>query len=477
MSGGNLIVNGDAEAQPGAEWEAVSGGLTRHLYGADGYPSAVVLGEGPFAGGEFLFYGAGGSPEVRQTVGLTADDQAAIDAGTVKARLSAFLGGYGTQGDRMGLTARWHDAAGQVLLVQTLAPVTEIDRDGVSGFLRREDLAAVPAGARSVVLTLAGQRFAGSAHDGYADNLKLQLVDIPRVQPAFAAERLRPGAATRLTFAVQNSADLEAKPEWSFTQQLPDGLRVASTSFARTTCAGVVIRGTPSRITVGGGPLPAGPGCAVSVDVTSDRPGTYVLDPSDTVSDVGLHQPSLPAAVTFAGPTLVVPAGGGAGPEMRPGSDRLTDATPAPAPAPTFDDVLSDRFVSSLPTASPVLPASSGPRGAVLAPSLRIEGPRSTVPVGARGRFSLRLKNRTTLPVGPMRVCLRVPAAFAPSTSRVSRRRCWRNVRVEPGATWARTVGVRALRPSTAGGAVATATFPGTRTPQLQVRSDRKGVR
>ncbi|MGX6449266.1 DUF7933 domain-containing protein, partial [Patulibacter sp. S7RM1-6] len=298
MTGGNLVVNGDGEAPIGAEWTAVSGGLDRHAYGTGGYPGATLIGGGTFAGGGYLLHGRRNvaTSVVRQTTTLGADDVAAIDTGTVRGRLSAFLGGYNAQEDRMGADAEWRDADGGVLLRQELPAVGAVERANVAGFVPRRAEDPVPAGARSVVVTLTATLATGPEQDGYADDVAVHLVGIPRLEPTFVAASVPAGRPTVLALTVRNSEDVEAKPAWRLTQDLPGGLTVASQPL-RTDCAGATVRAeTPSRVTVAGTTGAGEAACTVRVPVVPARAGTYVVRATDATVE-GMHAPTADATL------------------------------------------------------------------------------------------------------------------------------------------------------------------------------------
>lgn len=444
MSGGNLVVNGNAEAAIGAEWTFVAGGLQRHAFGQGGYPAAVLVGGATFPGGTAMFSGAGGFADARQTVALTAGDREAIATGTVRARFSAQLGGYGAQRDELGAEATWRDAAGDPVLTQTLAPATRDDRGGVSAFLRREDLQAVPPTATSVVVRLSGTREIAPAHDGYADNVTVQLIGIPAVAVA-APSRAVAGRPAPVTWTIANSEDLETKPGWGFRAALPEGVTLASSRPVLTTCDGARVSADRTALSVAGA-LPVGaPTCTVTAEVVAPE-GRYAFTPDDVRGTEGLRPP--------AGTTeLVVRAAEDPG---APGSPAGLP-TPVPPSAPT---VLPGPPLAPVPPSGPLpVPAPvvvPGPTAARLpraadALTLQALGPASRLRVGRRTTVVVRVRNRTAGALTDVDVCARLPRGllYLPTRSGaapVDGRRCWTVRRLPAGAARTLRLSAKAVR-------------------------------
>jgi hypothetical protein len=184
LLGTNLIVNGDAEADPlpaGGRtkikitgWQ-IEGNLVALSYGAPGgFPDAKTPGPAERGSGFFA-----GGPEseataARQTIDVTAA-ASAIDARQIGFVLSCYLGGMAGQGDMATLSCLFKDANEVILSETTLGPVTLADRQFSTRLLARTTQGRVPAGARSLVIILSMQRKDGAFNDGYADNLSLVL--------------------------------------------------------------------------------------------------------------------------------------------------------------------------------------------------------------------------------------------------------------------------------------------------------------
>jgi hypothetical protein len=440
MTGFNLVVNGDGETAVGAEWASTVGGLARHAYGTGGYPGPDLIGGGTFAGGSTMLTGSGASTVARQTIPLTADDRAAIATGTVRARLSAYLGGYAAQADRMGIDATWRDAAGAAVLTQSLAPVTAGERGGVSGFLARQAEAAVPPEATSVDVVLTGTRVEGSALDGYADEVVLRLIGIPGLAASFGdAAAVGAGTAVPLEWTVTNSEDGEAKPPWSFEAVLPAGLAVVSSSAATSTCADARVRVSGARIDVDGA-LPAGASsCRVRVPVAAGEAGTYELAPGDVAAAQNLRAPSAIARLRVEDPPTTPSADAG-GPAPAPGA--------APSPPP----IVLTRPLAQPPAASvPTPPAVPGPPRAADVLRVTLSAPTGALRSGRRASLRALVRNAGPLDLTDVDVCLRLPRTLAAqarkgSADPVDGRWCWSIDRLGGGRSRTLTQPVRGRR-------------------------------
>ncbi|WP_051944221.1 alkaline phosphatase family protein [Streptacidiphilus rugosus] len=145
-------------------------------YGASGgFPTAAQGPTAPAVPGKAFFDGGdSASASMTQTVGVTAQS-AQIAAGNLPYTLSAWLGGYSSQGDSAGLVATFLNAAGTSLGTATLAPVTAAQRGNATGLLYRSVTGTVPVGTASVKFTVSFTRSAGTGDDGYADDIAMTL--------------------------------------------------------------------------------------------------------------------------------------------------------------------------------------------------------------------------------------------------------------------------------------------------------------
>jgi hypothetical protein len=133
------------------------------------HPAPCTAARNFFAGGW------SGSTANASQVDSLASYTKSISAGQAKFKLSAWLGGYSSQGDYATLTVTWEAASGAVLGHTTIGPVTPAQRKDVTGMLLRSKTGKVPKTARKGRITLHMEREAGEYNDGYADNLSLTI--------------------------------------------------------------------------------------------------------------------------------------------------------------------------------------------------------------------------------------------------------------------------------------------------------------
>lgn len=181
---GNLILNPGAEAAPAAAGTVValpnwtsSGPFTAVRYGAAGFPSAA---QGPAMGGQNFF--AGGPDNINTSASQIINVSSAaaeIDSGDLTANLSAELGGMGTDADEMTVSAVYF-TAGRVRLGDfSLDSVSEVERNGQTGFMSASGSGLVPKGTRGIVVLMTAGYREGPSNDAYADNLALTLGAAP----------------------------------------------------------------------------------------------------------------------------------------------------------------------------------------------------------------------------------------------------------------------------------------------------------
>ena len=143
----------------------------------------------------------------------------------------------------------------------------------------------------------------GAGNDAAFDNIRILDVT-PQLDKAFSPAVVPTGGTSTLTFTVANTDELAAKNGWSFTDALPDGLTLADPTAAASTCTNstvtAAVGGTSVAVT---GDLAAGQAsCTVTVNVTSDEPGSFTNGP-DNVTTTGLDEPGT-STVTFESPEL-----------------------------------------------------------------------------------------------------------------------------------------------------------------------------
>ncbi|MBL9169286.1 MAG: fibronectin type III domain-containing protein [Verrucomicrobiales bacterium] len=206
---GNLLPYGTAEGLGGGDgttivslpgW-TVSGNLTIARWDSPGgFPTSTD--PGPDDRGQNFFSGGPQSGQSTATTQLQLPVAATkIDAGAILYDFSAWLGGFGPQGDSANLTASFQDEAGATIDSVVLGPVTATERADQTSLHYRSALAVVPAGARSVTVTLEMNRAEGAYNDAYADNLRLILRESPL--PLAANEPPSANAGVDRTLVVQ----------------------------------------------------------------------------------------------------------------------------------------------------------------------------------------------------------------------------------------------------------------------------------
>lgn len=139
---------------------------------------------------------------------------------------------------------------------------------------------------------------AGSGGNDVAfDNLRVLDVT-PQLDKSYATG-VPAGFGATLTFTVTNTSELSAKNGWSFTENLPAGVSIASVPNFTTTCTGGAITagGTAGATSVGfSGSLDEGQAsCTITIDVVTG-PGaqegdTFTSQAEDSVDLAGLEEP------------------------------------------------------------------------------------------------------------------------------------------------------------------------------------------
>jgi hypothetical protein len=179
--GVNLVFNGDAELErgywPSGQDASIpgwtdNGTLTTWVYGAPTY----MLMDDPGPSDRGLNYFGGGSDgdsSMHQDIDLTAI-QSDIQNGNIIYSLTAFIGGYSTQDDRMEVLVEFFDSSGNLLLSGGIGPLYAEDRDNTTAMFLREEIGEVPPSSTYVRVTLNAYIDTGY-NDAYADNLSLIL--------------------------------------------------------------------------------------------------------------------------------------------------------------------------------------------------------------------------------------------------------------------------------------------------------------
>jgi hypothetical protein len=181
----NLVLNGSAEfgeASPtGATvvdvpgWHT-AGGYTVVRYGTPGFPDANT--PGPDDRGATFFAGGlpntqGVPPQAHQEFDISAL-AADIDAGRIVCDYSAWLGGFGSEGDDMYMRIGFYSPTAELDFTGRIGPQAS-DRQNMTAFALRQVLQDVPVGTRRIEIDLLATKKIGLIADGYADNVSLKL--------------------------------------------------------------------------------------------------------------------------------------------------------------------------------------------------------------------------------------------------------------------------------------------------------------
>jgi hypothetical protein len=201
----NLIYNGDAEANSGANSYATNRGIawwndlactTLGIYGGNtSFPD--LNSPGPDERRANFFVGGTTNSLVTQQIDLTSIS-AKIDSAVIGYTLTGWLGGTGSQDDAVTLTAAFLDAEGNLIGTNRIGPVEPLDRGGVTRMLRCEANGSLPRGCRFIDFSLSFTSVT-SPNSALADNLSFILHD-PR--GPFAIEQWTAGVGS---FSVQFS--------------------------------------------------------------------------------------------------------------------------------------------------------------------------------------------------------------------------------------------------------------------------------
>lgn len=104
---------------------------------------------------------------------------------------------------------------------------------------------------------------------------------------AFAPTAVDQGDVTTLTLTIDNTANLVASTGLNFNDPLTNGVTIAATPNAATTCSGGTLTAAAggSSISYSGGTVPGGAVCTVSVDLVTTTSGTFNNVTSALTSD------------------------------------------------------------------------------------------------------------------------------------------------------------------------------------------------
>jgi uncharacterized repeat protein (TIGR01451 family) len=223
------------------------------------------------------------------------------------------------QGDQPLLRFYYRDAAGTEIPVSSspINPCTSPNASKTTGPSGRQvSYGSFPANgsylenSASVGIVLRNEsNGAVNGNDSAIDNIRVLDVT-PTLDKKFSPALVKVGDTSTLTLTVTNTSELAAKSGWGFTDQLQKGLTIADPSHIGGTCnATTTASAGGSTIAVKDGKLAAGQSsCTITVDVTSDKAGTYTNGP-DNVTLTGLNPPGT-TDVTFENEAPVPAANG-----------------------------------------------------------------------------------------------------------------------------------------------------------------------
>ncbi|MDE0706449.1 MAG: hypothetical protein OSB22_01485, partial [Candidatus Poseidoniales archaeon] len=177
--GVNLIFNGDGELErgmtPGIDASVPgwvdNGTMTTWIYNVPTY--LQTTDPGPANRGSNYFGGGSGDTTMYQEIDLTGIE-ADIDWGNLTYSLTAYLGGYSSQNDRMEVLVEFFDSSGNLLLSGGIGPVNAADRNDTTGIYLHSEIGQVPVNSSWVRVTLNSYLETGY-NDAYADNVSLIL--------------------------------------------------------------------------------------------------------------------------------------------------------------------------------------------------------------------------------------------------------------------------------------------------------------
>jgi uncharacterized repeat protein (TIGR01451 family) len=134
------------------------------------------------------------------------------------------------------------------------------------------------------------------------------------VNKVFAPDQISPGGVSRMIITIYNS-DPITLTNTAITDNLPAGMRVASSPNAQTTCGGGTVTAVSgaTSFALSGGTVPAGTGvadgtCTIEVDVTTTTPGNSINTlPAGALTNSQNQSNADPASATLQVRTLTAP--------------------------------------------------------------------------------------------------------------------------------------------------------------------------
>ncbi|MBS1678865.1 MAG: DUF11 domain-containing protein [Actinobacteria bacterium] len=199
----------------------------------------------------------------------------------------------------------------------------------------------------------------GVGNDAAFDDIKILDVT-PTLDKSFSPTTQYVGGSSTLTFTITNTSELAAKEGWSFTDNLPAGLVVATPENVATNCPSgqVTAAGDGTSVAMKGNLNAGEASCTASVDVTTKetKEGGFENGPQN-ISSTGLNPPT-PTQVRFIAPDVAIEKSMTPSP-LIPGKDgeyhlKVTNKGPGTAAGVLASDPLPNglSFVSGSPGCS-----------------------------------------------------------------------------------------------------------------------------
>ena len=171
---------------------------------------------------------------------------------------------------------------------------------------------------------------------------------------AFSPATVFPGGVSKLTFTIDNAANLIDVGGLAFDDDFPDGLAVAATPNGSTTCGGAFApAASATSLAFSGGRVGAGQSCTLSVDVRALRAGALTGTSGELTSDLPVTTPGASATLTVSEAALTVvlsfsPSTIGQG-GVSTLTYRLRNLAPVAATSVALSDMLPDGVVLADP--------------------------------------------------------------------------------------------------------------------------------
>ncbi len=128
--------------------------------------------------------------------------------------------------------------------------------------------------------------------------LRVDAAGAPGFAKAFSPARVAQGEISRLTFTIDNAANLIEVGSLAFTDAFPDGLVAADPPNAETGCGGTFApAASASSLAFSGGSVAFGEACTIAVDVQARQAGTLENLSGALASDLPVATPGARATL------------------------------------------------------------------------------------------------------------------------------------------------------------------------------------